>query len=307
MDLAVMPKKLLHPSPSSCRHHNTPAPTGIAKHFCKAVWECFRNPRKEGLRGECCYAHVNSQECQWGKQENIANPVLPHSLIIHIQTIKIIHEKINFDHMNGSVRKTWWFKICCALERSVKHMPENIHMRVRNLNIWAWFTSMSLKVQTLYLFYICWNLAEQELWAFYCCQTPRILDYVVVPLCAGDWIFMCSWMSVWKHKTHSSSVGKACLSYFSSFGNQPNNFNTMEVKMLCYLRQSQTHQFQLKFWMLNTLRNGLKKAPQESHFLILWAKFPQEEVRLSKCSFKNLARVGQMSVQYQMGLEVSFF
>lgn len=58
-------------------------------------------------------------------------------------------------------------------------MPEHIHMRERNLSIWAWFASIPLKVQTSHTFYICWNLAEREMWAFYCCQSPHVLDYAV--------------------------------------------------------------------------------------------------------------------------------
>lgn len=148
-------------------------------------------------------------------------------------------------------------------KRSFKHMPEHIHMRERNLNIWAWFTSMPLKVQTSHILYICWNLAEQELWAFYCCQSPRVLDYAVVPLHVKDWIFMCSWMFVWKHKTHSSSVGRACLSYFSGFEDLSlDHFNTSEVKILSHLRPAD---FTWRFGCSALLRCGFCRSKDPSH------------------------------------------
>lgn len=118
MDLAMVPKKLLHPSPSSCRHHNSPAPTGMAKHFCKAVWVCFRNPRKEGLRGGCCLHMWTHKYAKEGSRK-ILQTLLPHPLK-HIQPIKIISVKINFDHMKVCVGKTWWFKICCVLEKIIQ-------------------------------------------------------------------------------------------------------------------------------------------------------------------------------------------
>ena len=62
------------------------------------------------------FAHVDSQVCQRGEQQNITNPILPHPLK-HIQTIKIISVKIDFDHMNVCVGKTRWFKICYILEK----------------------------------------------------------------------------------------------------------------------------------------------------------------------------------------------
>lgn len=105
MDLAMVPKKLLHPSPSSCRHHNSPAPTGMAKHFCKAVLSVFQESQERGLETRVLFAHVKSQVHQRGEQENIANPILLHPLK-HTQPIKIISIKINFDHMNACVGKT---------------------------------------------------------------------------------------------------------------------------------------------------------------------------------------------------------
>lgn len=77
---------------------------------------------------------------------------------------------------------------------------------------------------------------------------------------------MCPWISVWKHRSHSSSVGKARLSYFSSLENLSlNNFTWSEVKMLSDSRQSQTTDFQWGFECSGLFKCGFYRGKKPGH------------------------------------------
>lgn len=193
-------------------------------------------------------------------------------------------------------------------------MPEHIHMREGNLNIWAWFTSMPLKVQTSHIFYICWNLAEQELRAFYCCQSPRVLDYAVVSLYVRDWIYICRWIFVWKHKTHSSSVGRLCLSYFGSCENLSlNHFNTSEVQRLSSLETESNPLISVEALDVQHSSGvasvGRKNPATQENPLNFRNQTSPRGREAFKCSFKNLTKgTGWAKCLFNTswGLEASF-
>lgn len=138
-------------------------------------------------------------------------------------------------------------------KRSFKHMPEHIHMReiaISGLDLlpcpWRYKLHIHFTSVGTWQYRSCGLFTAARVHVYWI----MLLSYFVFET-GSSRVFEC--LSENARPIHSSSVGRACLSYFSSFENfSLNHFNTSEVKMLSHMRQSQTHWFQLKIWMFST-------------------------------------------------------